>query len=432
MRPTYNHILQIIGNVIMVEAQGPQYGELAQITAQGFTSLAEVIRIDGNKVYLQVFSGTAGVSTCDSLQFLGHSLKVSGSDDLVGRIFDGKGEPRDKGPRLTESLINTAGPCVNPATRKLPSKMVRTGIPMIDLFNSLVEAQKISIFSSAGEPHNTLLSQIAMQAEVDLIVFGCIGVLYDDYLFFKDQLEAANRMHQTVMFVHTAADPVVEALKVPDLALAVAENFALSGKRVLVLLTDMTNFADALKEIAILMEQVPSNRGYPGDLYTQLASRYEKAADFQDAGSLTILSVTTMPGGDVTHPVPDNTGYITEGQYYLNKGRIEPFGSLSRLKQLVNSQTRNDHRSIMDGMIRLYANHQETLEKKAMGFKMTSWDEKLLAFGQAFESELMDLKLHLTLEDALDRCWLILAQNFEPQETGLPSALIEQYWPKGS
>ncbi|OGG99229.1 MAG: V-type ATP synthase subunit B [Candidatus Lambdaproteobacteria bacterium RIFOXYD1_FULL_56_27] len=431
MERIYNRILQIAGNVIMVEADGPKFGELARIESAQGTSLAEVIKVDHNQVFLQVFSGTAGVSTQDRLKFLGHGMQAPFSPSLLGRIFDGKGTPRDAGPNLADSLIETAGPCVNPATRVLPSKMIRTGIPMIDLFNSLVEAQKISIFSSSGEPHNALLARIALQAEVDIIVLGCMGVLYDDYLFFKEQLENTDAMNRTVLFVHTASDPVVEALKVPDLALAVAENFALQGKRVLTLLTDMTNFADALKEIAIIMEQVPSNRGYPGDLYTQLAQRYEKAADFKGAGSLTLVSVTTMPGNDVTHPVPDNTGYITEGQYYLNGGRIEPFGSLSRLKQLVNKNTRSDHRAIMDAMIQLYASSRETEEKRAMGFKMSPWDQKLLLYNKLFAQKLMDLEVNIPLEGALDLCWSILAQCFTPEETRLKSELIAKYWPTG-
>jgi V/A-type H+-transporting ATPase subunit B len=232
------------------------------------------------------------------------------------------------------------------------------------------------------------------------------------------------------MFVHTASDPVVEALLVPDISLAVAEKFALQGQRVLVLLTDMTNFADAMKEIAITQEQVPSNRGYPGDLYSQLASRYEKAADFEGAGSITILGVTTMPGDDVTHPVPDNTGYITEGQYYLRNGRIEPFGSLSRLKQQVNDKTRDDHRAVMDGMIKLYAAYKESQEKKSMGFRMSDWDDKLLKYGELFERQMMDLSVNIPLEEALDRGWKIMAECFEPQESGLKSELINQFWPK--
>lgn len=232
-----------------------------------------------------------------------------------------------------------------------------------------------------------------------------------------------------MLFVHTAADPVVECLMAPDLALAVAERFALQGERVLALLTDMTCFCDALKEIAVVMEQVPSNRGYPGDLYSQLASRYEKAVAFAGGGSVTILSVTTMPGNDVTHPVPDNTGYITEGQYYLYGGRIEPFGSLSRLKQYVNEATRADHRPLMDAMIRLYAAHQETLEKRAMGFRLSPWDRKLLKYGTLFEERLMDLARHLPLEAALDEGWRILAACFTPEETGLRSDLTAARWP---
>jgi len=232
------------------------------------------------------------------------------------------------------------------------------------------------------------------------------------------------------MFTHTAADPTVECMKVPDLSLAVAEQFALQGKDVLVLLTDMTNFADAMKEIAITQEQVPSNRGYPGDLYSQLASRYEKAVDFEGAGSVTVLAVTTMPGDDVTHPVPDNTGYITEGQYYLKGGRIEPFGSLSRLKQNVNGKTRDDHRALMDGMIRLYSSYKDTLEKKSMGFMMSAWDNKLIKYGKEFEDEMMDLSKNISLEDALDSGWKILADCFDKEETGIKTGLLDKYWPK--
>ena len=291
-------------------------------------------------------------------------------------------------------------------------------------------SQKLPIFSSSGEPYNELLARIAMQAEVDVIVLGGMGLKYDDYLYFKDTLEEAGALSRTVMFVHTAADPTVECLMIPDMCLAVGEQFALKGKDVLVLLTDMTNFADAMKEIAIIQEQVPSNRGYPGDLYSQLAARYEKAVDFDDAGSVTVLAVTTMPGDDVTHPVPDNTGYITEGQFYLKHGRIEPFGSLSRLKQNVNGKTREDHRALMDNMIKLYASYKDTLEKKSMGFMMSEWDGKLLKYGELFESRMMDLSVNIPLEEALDNGWKILSSCFTPEETGIKSDLIKTFWPK--
>ena len=430
MRKIYNRILSIVGNVITVKATGVSYGELAQINTFRGKSLAQVIKLEGDIVSLQVFSGSRGISTTDEVHFLGHPMRVAFSHDMIGRIFDGSGKPRDKGPHLTEYTIEIAGPTVNPAKRIIPSRMIRTNIPMIDVFNSLVVSQKLPIFSVSGEPYNELLARIALQAEVDLIVLGGIGLKYDQYLFFRDTLEEGGALSRSIFFVHTASDPIVEGLMIPDLALAVAEKFALEGKDVLVLLTDMTNFADALKEISITMEQVPSNRGYPGDLYSQLAARYEKAVDFEGAGSITILAVTTMPGDDVTHPVPDNTGYITEGQFYLRNGRIEPFGSLSRLKQLVNDKTRKDHRAIMDGMIQLYAQYRETEEKRAMGFRMSKWDKKLLKYGVLFEKELMDLAVNIPLEKALDTGWRILAECFEPKETSFRTDLIDEFWPK--
>jgi V/A-type H+-transporting ATPase subunit B len=428
----YQRIEQIVGNVIIVHADDVRYRELAEVRSPVGTSLAQVIRLEGGRAYLQVFGGSRGVSTDSRVRFLGRPMQVSFSEALLGRVFRGDGTPRDRGPTLVDDLIDIAGPSVNPARRVIPRAMVRTGIPMIDVFNTLVQSQKLPIFSVAGEPYNLLLARIAMQAEVDVIVLGGMGLKHDDYLFFRDFLEEHGALSRSVMFVHTAADPVVECLLVPDTTLAVAEQFALSGKKVLVLLSDMTNFADALKEIAITMEQIPSNRGYPGDLYSQLAARYEKAVEFEGSGSITILAVTTMPGDDVTHPVPDNTGYITEGQFYLRHGRIEPFGSLSRLKQFVNGKTRDDHRTIMNVMIQLYASYKETLEKRAMGFRMSAWDQKLLTYGARFEAELMDLGVNVPLEQALDLCWSILGACFEPAETGISTRLVSRFWPTRS
>ena len=430
MRKVYHKIIQIAGNVITVEADNVAYNDLAEVTSARGTSLAQVIRLQDNKVYLQVFAGSRGISTGDEVRFLGYPMKVSSSTDLLGRVFNGAGKPRDMRPEINSDMIEIGGPSVNPAKRIIPRKMIRTGIPMIDLFNTLVESQKLPIFSVAGEPYNELLARIAMQAEVDVIILGGMGLKYDDYLYFKNVLDDHGALSRSVLFIHTAADPVVECLLVPDMCLAVAEKYALEKKRVLVLLTDMTNFADAMKEIAITMEQIPSNRGYPGDLYSQLASRYEKAVDFDGAGSITILTVTTMPGDDVTHPIPDNTGYITEGQFYLKHGRIEPFGSLSRLKQQVNGKTREDHRAIMDTLIRFYADYKETLEKQSMGFQMSNWDKKLLRYGVAFEKHMMDLSVNIPLEDALDEGWKILAECFDKTETGIKTELVDKFWPK--
>ena len=429
MNQVYNKIESIVGNVITVRATDIRYHELAQIRTRFGKSLAEVIKIDGDLVSLQVFAGGKGVSTGDEVRFLGHEMRVSFSEDLLGRIFNGSGEPIDRGPALTDNMQPIGGPSVNPTRRILANRMLRTNIPMIDMFNTLVVSQKLPIFSISGEPYNQLLARIATQSDADVIVLGGMGLKYDDFLYFKDILVKEGALSKTVMFIHTASDPTVECMMIPDMALAVAEQFALQDKDVLVLLTDMTNFADAMKEIAITQEQVPSNRGYPGDLYSQLAARYEKAVDLPNSGSVIILAVPTMPGDDVTHPVPDNTGYITEGQYYLKGGRIEPFGSLSRLKQNVNDKTRKDHRALMDAMIRLYASYRDTVEKKNMGFAMSPWDEKLLKYGELFETQLMDLSVNLSLEDALDLGWEILAACFEKDETGIKSELTDEFWP---
>ena len=429
MRKYYDNITRVAGSVVTVVAKDVGYDELAVITTKRGSSLAQVIRLEGDHVTLQIFSGTQGVSSADKVRFLGRPMQVPFSDNLLGRIFDGSGRPRDGRPALDDQPIEIGGPSVNPTVRRLPDTMVRTGIPMIDVFNSLVVSQKLPIFSVAGEPYNELLARIGLQAEADVIILGGIGLRHDDYLTFRRTFEEHGVLHRTILFIHTAADPVVEALLVPDMALAVGEAFALQDKRVLVLLTDMTAFSDALKEVAITMEQIPSNRGYPGDLYSQLARRYEKAVDFEGAGSVTVLAVTTMPGDDVTHPVPDNTGYITEGQFYLRGGRIEPFGSLSRLKQRVNGKTRDDHRDIMNACIQLYAGCRESREKRAMGFEMSGWDDKLLAYGEEFERRIMDLSVDIPLEKALDTCWEILASHFEPAEIGIRRKVIEKHWP---
>jgi len=430
MRTFYDEISQIAGNVVTVKAQGIGYDELAVITTQDSSSLAQVIRLEDDQVSLQIFAGTEGVSTGDKIRFLGHSFKVPFGDALLGRVFDGSGNPRDGRPEVKAKPVEIGSPAVNPVKRRVPDKMIHTRIPMIDIFNTLVGSQKLPIFSVAGEPYNDVLARVGMQADAEIIILGGMGLRHDDYLTFRQRFDEAGVLGRTIMFIHTAADPVVECLLIPDLALAVGEQYALQGKNVLVLLTDMTSFSDALKEIAITMEQVPSNRGYPGDLYTQLARRYEKAVDFDGAGSMTVLACVTMPGDDVTHPVPDNTGYITEGQLYLRNGRIEPFGSLSRLKQLVNGETRDDHRAIMNSCIQLYAQCDESREKREMGFELSEWDTRLLKYGDMFEDQIMNLNLNIELFDALDKCWEILAECFDPEETGIRDTIVKKHWPK--
>lgn len=438
----YSKVLEIVGDIMKVRVpigtngNGPsaRYGDLAIVKLiNNEQSLAQVIRINREEVSLQVFSGTKGLSTEASVRFLGHPMQVTYSPNILGRVFRGAGEPIDGGPDLAQDpKVDIGGPSVNPMRRVLASKMIRTDVPMIDLFNSLVESQKIPIFSISGEPFNPFLARIGIQADADIVVFGGLGLIFDEYYAFRKSFEDAGVFARTVMFVNLASEPIVERLLVPDMALAVAEHFAVEeSKRVLVLLTDMTAYADALKEVGIAMEQIPSNRGYIGDLYSQLARRYEKACDYKGAGSVTILSVTTMPGDDITHPVPDNTGYITEGQFYLHNGMIDPFGSLSRLKQhVIGKVTREDHSQVMNTMIRFYSGAKDAEQKQAMAFELSPFDHKLLKFGKLFRNRFMDINVSMPLEKALDKSWQTLAECFEPKDLLMKQSLVDKYFPK--
>jgi V/A-type H+-transporting ATPase subunit B len=439
---SYDRVLSIVGDVIRImmppqtrkDAEGPRFGDLALVSeGNGSPRLAQVVRLDEGEASLQVFSGTAGLSTRSKARFLGHAPRVAASPNILGRAFAGDGRVIDGGPSLAhEPQIDIGGPSPNPARRALASRMIRTDVPMIDVFNCLVESQKIPIFSTAGEPYDALLARIGVQAEADVVVFGGLGLTFDSYYRFRATFEDAGVFARTVMFVNQASDPALERLLIPDMALAVAEKFAVEEKkRVLVLLTDMTAYADALKEVGISLDRVPSTRGYLGDLYSQLARRYEKAAVFPGAGSVTILTATTMPGGDVTHPVPDNTGYITEGQFYLRDGRIDPFGSLSRLKQhVIGKETREDHSAVMNTMIRLYSGARDAQRKQAMAFELSAYDERLLRYGALFEARFMDLGVSMPLEEALDLGWATMAECFAPEELLVRESLIDKYYPR--
>lgn len=430
MKKIYEKIDKMRGNLITVTADGVSLGELARIDlANGENLFASVLKIDGDQVTLQVFKSTRGISTSDKVTFLKKEMQAVYGESLLGRRLSGVGAPIDNGPKVIGESINIGSTSFNPVRRIIPHEMVKTNIPMIDVFNCLVKSQKIPIFSVPGEPYNQLLMRIANQTDADVVIIGGMGLTFKEYQGFIDNAEISGSMDKTVMFIHRATDPAVECILVPDLALACAEKFALDGKHVLVLLTDMTAFADAIKEIAITMDQVPSNRGYPGSLYSDLASRYEKAVLIEKGGSITIIGVTTMPGGDVTHPIPDNTGYITEGQFYLHDGRIDPFGSLSRLKQLVIGKvTREDHGDLANAMIRLYAESKKARERKSMGFRLSKWDEKLLHYSKLFEDKMMNLEVNCPIDEALDTGWKILHDCFEPQEVGIKQAFMDKYF----
>ncbi|MEM9782576.1 MAG: V-type ATP synthase subunit B [Pseudomonadota bacterium] len=437
----HTRVLSIVGDMLQIalpKAEGgngtwPNFGDLAEVwDDQDRPRVAQVVKLDEGVASLQIFSGSKGISTKARVRFLGRPADVVFSSNILGRVFDGTGRPADGGPDLDmDQRVVIGGPSANPARRRLASKMIRTDIPMIDVFNALVESQKIPIFSVSGEPFNKLLARVGIQADADIIVFGGLGLLFDDYWTFRRSFEDSGVFSRTVMFVNEASDPIVERVLVPDMALAVAERFAVEEKkRVLVLLTDMTAYADALKEIGISMERVPSNRGYIGDLYSQLARRYEKAADFASGGSVTILTVTTMPGGDVTHPVPDNTGYITEGQFYVHSGVIDPFGSLSRLKQhVIGKETREDHGAVMNTMVRLYSEARDAQQKQAMAFDLSDYDEQLLKFGALFRERFMGIEVSMPLEEALDLGWRTMAECFAAEQLLMKQELVDKYFP---
>ena len=334
----YTRITNITKATCMLHATGVGNDELATINGK----LAQVVRINHDEVTLQVFAGTEGIPTNAEVIFLGEAPALKVSDQLAGRFFNAYGEPIDGGPQLEGEDVEIGGPSVNPVRRDQPSELIATGIAGIDLNNTLVTGQKIPFFADPDQPFNEVMALVALRAESDKIILGGMGLTNDDYLYYKKTFSNAGALDRIVSFINTTEDPSVERLLIPDMALSAAEYFAVQKhEKVLVLLTDMTNYADALSIVSNRMDQIPSKDSMPGSLYSDLAKIYEKAVQFPDGGSITIIAVTTLSGGDITHAVPDNTGYITEGQLYLRRDSsigkviVDPFLSLSSLKQLV-------------------------------------------------------------------------------------------------
>jgi len=405
-------------------------GEIVTIELEsGEKRLGRITRLQGERAFVEVFAGTRDISTDDSITPTGRPLEaVFHSENLLGRITDPFGKPLDGRPPVTRGdTILLGGPSINPAARSRPSEMIHTLIPAIDLFNTLVTGQKIPVFTVPGEPSNQLMARIATQAEADVIVVGLIGVRFDEFTFFREYFENAGAMEKLRFIVNTAADPLAARLAVPDRVLAEAEQWAFQGKTVLVLLTDMTMFAEALKVLNVEQGNIPSRAGYPGSLYSDLARRYEVAADLSKAcgGAITLIGCTTMPGGDVTSPVPDNTGYITEGQFYLTFGMIDLAGSLSRLKQLVQGKkTRHDHQDVMNVLVRLRAEAQDRLESFG---KKTEDDYRYFDFAAEFDSRLMDLEVSMPIDDALDTGWDVMAKFFKRDEVRIRKELVDEF-----
>ena len=430
----YTKIENITKATCMLRATGVGNEELATIGGR----LAQVVRIMGDEVTLQVFGGTEGIPTNAEVIFLGKAPSLQIGDQLVGRFFNAYGEPIDGGPAVTGREVEIGGPSVNPVRREQPSELIATGIAGIDLNNTLVTGQKIPFFADPDQPFNEVMAMVALRAKSDKIILGGMGMTNDDYLFFKNTFSNAGALDRIISFINTTEDPSVERLLIPDMALTAAEYFSVEKKeKVLVLLTDMTNYADALAIVSNRMDQIPSKDSMPGSLYSDLAKIYEKAVQFPDGGSITIIAVTTLSGGDITHAVPDNTGYITEGQLYLRRDSsvgkviIDPFRSLSRLKQLViGKKTREDHPQVMNAAVRLFSDAAGAQTKMENGFDLTDYDERTLRFAADYSRELLAIDVNVDIEGMLDTAWGLFGKYFRPAEVNIKQQLVDKYWPE--
>ena len=393
------------------------------------------MKIWGNDITLQVFSGTEGIPTNAEVTFLGKAPTLKVGDDLCGRFFNAFGDPIDGGPAVDGEEREIGGPSVNPVRRKQPSELIATGIAGIDLNNTLVSGQKIPFFADPDQPYNQVMANVALRAQTDRIILGGMGLTNDDYLYFKNLFDNAGVLDRIVSFVNTTEAPPVERLLVPDMALTAAEYFAVDkNEKVLVLLTDMTLYADALSIVSNRMDQIPSKDSMPGSLYSDLAKIYEKAVQFPAGGSITIIAVTTLSGGDITHAIPDNTGYITEGQLFLRKDSeigkviVDPFRSLSRLKQLViGKKTRKDHPQVMNAAIRLYADAANARTKMENGFDLTDYDRRTLDFAKDYSNSLLAIDVNISTDQMLDTAWDLFRKYFNKAELGIKQEIVEEF-----
>ena len=431
---TYTQLDAITKATISLTAKGVSNDELAIVHGK----LAQVVKTKGDMATLQVFAGTEGIPTNAEVSFLGNPPTLKVSDALSGRFFNAYGHPIDGGPEVEGEERQIGGPSVNPYKRRQPSQLIPTGIAGIDLNNTLVSGQKIPFFADPDQPYNQVMADVALRADVDKIILGGMGLSNDDYLFFKHQFEGAGALEKIVSFVNTTEEPPVERLLIPDMALAAAEYFAVDkNEKVLVLLTDMTLYADALSIVSNRMDQIPSKDSMPGSLYSDLAKIYEKAAQLPAGGSITIIAVTTLNDGDITHAIPDNTGYITEGQLFLRadtdtgKVIVDPFRSLSRLKQLVQGKkTREDHSQVMNASVRLYADAQNAKTKLENGFDLSDYDLRCLDYAKDYAVRLLSIDVNITIDEMLDTAWELFAKYFSKAETGIKQVFIDKYWPK--
>ena len=430
----YTKLEAITKATVSLHAQGVSNDELATVDGR----LAQVVKTKGDLITLQIFAGTEGIPTDAEVVFLGAPPTLKVSEMLSGRFFDAYGKPIDGGPEVEGEEREVGGPSVNPYKRRKPSEIIPTGIAGIDLNNTIVSGQKIPFFADPDQPYNQVMADVALRADVDKIILGGMGLSNDDYLYFRHAFESAGAQDKIVCFINTTENPPVERLLVPDMALAAAEYFAVDkNEKVLVLLTDMTLYADALSIVSNRMDQIPSKDSMPGSLYSDLAKIYEKAVQLPGGGSITIIAVTTLNDGDITHAIPDNTGYITEGQLFLRadpdsgKVIVDPFRSLSRLKQNVqNKKTREDHSQVMNTGVRLYADAQNAKTKQENGFDLSDYDLRCLEYATEYATRLLSIDVNISITEMLDTAWELFAKYFSPAETGIRESLIDKYWPK--
>lgn len=431
LKKHYTNLKNITKATCTLEADGVGNEELAMVG----NKLAQVVKIIGKEVTLQVFGGTEGIFTDTKTVFLGKAPTLKVGEELAGRFFNAYGESIDNGPAPMGNEVEIGGPTVNPVRRKQPFQLIATGIAGIDLNNTLVAGQKIPFFADPDQPYNEVMATVALRAKADKIILGGMGLTNDDYLFFKHLFEDQGVLDKIICFINTTENPPVERLLIPDMSLTAAEYFAVEkNENVLVLLTDMTLYADALSIVSNRMDQIPSKDSMPGSLYSDLAKIYEKAAQFPNGGSITIIAVTTLSEGDITHAIPDNTGYITEGQLFLRKDSdvgkviVDPFRSLSRLKQLViGKQTRKDHPQVMNAAIRLFADAANAKTKLENGFDLTEYDQRALNFAKDYSENILVVDVNLDNETMLDKTWELFSKFFKEEELGIKQEFTSKY-----
>ena len=451
----YRTIQEVAGPLMLVQGVDKvTYNELAEIELpSGEVRRCKVLEVDGSNALVQLFESSAGINLAQSkVRFLGHGIELGVSPDMLGRVFDGMGHPKDGGPEiLAEQYLDINGTPMNPAARDYPSEFIQTGVSAIDGLNTLVRGQKLPIFSGSGLPHAQLAAQIARQAQVPgsdakfAVVFAAIGITFEEADFFVSDFKRTGAIDRTVLFLNLANDPAIERIATPRMALTAAEYLAFEqGMHVLVILTDITNYAEALREVSAARKEVPGRRGYPGYLYTDLATMYERAGKLLDKeGSITMVPILSMPEDDKTHPIPDLTGYITEGQIILSRELyrkditppIDVLPSLSRLKDkgIGEGKTREDHAGTMNQLFAAYARGKDAKELMTIlgEAALTDTDKLYAQFADAFEREYVSqgYDKNRTIEETLDLGWKLLSILPKTELKRIKPEFIDKYYP---